>query len=68
MMTQDRIALLQAISQLCERYPHWRFGQLVSNVAGWADADQWDIDDEQLLAAAQAHLREIAARENEITA
>ncbi len=60
-MTPQRIALLKAINQLAERYPEWRFGQLVSNVAGWADAGLWDIDDEQLLAAATLHLEQFTS-------
>jgi hypothetical protein len=58
-MTPERTALLKAISQLAERYPNWRFGQLISNVAGWADADLWNIEDEQILAAALAHLEQL---------
>jgi hypothetical protein len=34
-----RDELLAALSELARRYPHWRLGQLVANVAGWADAD-----------------------------
>ena len=30
-------------------YPDWRLGRLVANVAGWADQEIWDIEDEQLL-------------------
>jgi hypothetical protein len=60
-MTPERIALLKAISQLAERYPDWRLGQLVSNVAGWADTNLWDIDDEQLLAAATSHIEQFTS-------
>jgi hypothetical protein len=66
MMTQERTALLQAIAELCERYPNWRLGQLVANVAGWADVDVWDVEDEQLLAAARVHLQDAARREQEV--
>ena len=59
MTTQERTALLESIAQLWERYPNWRFGQLVSNVAGWTDIDAWDVEDGQLLAAAQAHLQQM---------
>jgi hypothetical protein len=54
--------LAQVLLELCDRYPHWRFGQFVSNVADWADTDQWDIEDEQLLAAAKAHLEHLKTR------
>jgi hypothetical protein len=59
MNTQSRAVLLTAIAQLCERYPNWRFGQLVANVAGWADQEIWDVEDEQLLEAARQHLEQL---------
>jgi hypothetical protein len=55
-----RADLLAAITELCERYPNWRFGQLIANVAGWADQDLWDVEDEELFAAAQSHLQQSA--------
>jgi hypothetical protein len=63
MIPQDRSGLFEALAELCRRYPNWRFGQLVSNVAGWADVDLWDVEDGQLLAAARAHLDQIVDRE-----
>ena len=57
MNNEPRADLLAAIADLCRRYPDWRLGQLVANVAGWADQDLWDVEDQQLLAAAQRHLR-----------
>ena len=56
MTTNDRAELFMALAELARRYPHWRVGQLVANVAGWADADVWDAEDAQLLAAARAHV------------
>jgi hypothetical protein len=56
MSNPTRDELLIAIAQLCERYPNWRLGQLVANVAGWTDQDAWDVEDEQWLAAARQHL------------
>jgi hypothetical protein len=53
----DRGEVLAALTELARRYPHWRLGQLVANVAGWADVDVWDVEDGQLLAAAREHLR-----------
>ena len=46
------------------RYPDWRFGQLVANVSGWADQEIWNIEDEQLLAAASelAHADQCEAK------
>jgi hypothetical protein len=60
MIPENRVALFEALAELCRQYPNWRFGQLVSNVAGWADLDTWDIEDGQLLAAARDHLDQIA--------
>ena len=62
----ERFALLQVITELCNRRPHWRFGQLVSNVAGWADADVWDVEDAQLLAAAESYLEQLRSRDQEV--
>jgi uncharacterized protein (DUF433 family) len=59
----DRADLLAAIAALCERYPHWRLGQLIANVAGWADQAVWDVDDQQLLAAARSHIDQLSPRE-----
>ena len=59
-----RPELFEALTDLCRRYPHWRFGQLIANVAGWADQEVWDVEDGQLLAAAQAHLQESAGHES----
>jgi hypothetical protein len=52
----ERSELFMVLSELSRRYPHWRVGQLVANVAGWADAEVWDVEDGQLLSAARAHL------------
>jgi hypothetical protein len=61
MNSQDRSELLAAIAELCQHYPDWRFGQLVANVAGWADQEIWDVEDVQLLQAARLHLRQLAS-------
>jgi hypothetical protein len=60
--TQERAGLLAVIAELCERYPHWRLGQLVANVAGWTDQEIWDVEDQQLLAAARSHLEQFTSR------
>lgn len=59
MSSQQRADLLAALTALCQRYPNWRFGQLVANVAGWADQEIWDVEDEQLLEAARLHLEQL---------
>jgi hypothetical protein len=33
----------------------------VANVAGWADQEIWDIEDEQLLGAARLHLQQLTS-------
>jgi hypothetical protein len=63
MNSEPRADLLEAIAELCRRYPHWRLGQLVANIAGWADRDIWDVEDDQLLAAAQSHLQQLVPSE-----
>lgn len=60
MNNQQRADLLAAVAELCERYPDWRLGQLIANVAGWADQEIWDVEDQQLLAAAHSHLQHVA--------
>ena len=60
MNSHPRVDLLAAIAELCQRYPDWRLGQLIANVAGWADQEIWDAEDEQLLEAARLHLEQLA--------
>jgi hypothetical protein len=49
--------LLQALAQLRGLFPEWRFGQMIANLttaAGCQDPEAiWDVEDEQLLRAAQ---------------
>lgn len=60
MNESNRAELIETLATLAKKYPQWRFGQLVANVAGWTDLDVWDIEDHQLLAAAKLHLAEVA--------
>src|SRR5436305_12462277 len=60
-MTPTRREILRLIEQLSDRYPDWRLGQLVVNVANWASnpvlpESVWDVEDEQFLAALRGHL------------
>lgn len=50
--------LIPVLTELSRRYPDWRFGQLIANIAGWADQEVWDIEDAQLLEAARVHLEQ----------
>jgi hypothetical protein len=63
MNSQPRAELLSAIAELSLHYPNWRIGQLVANVAGWADQEIWDVEDEQLLEAARLHLQQLVPSE-----
>lgn len=64
MSTSVRSELVAALIRLSERYPEMRFGQLLANVADWGDRSVWDVDDDELLAAARLHLDEVAERES----
>ena len=55
-MNTLRADLLKAIAELSERYPQWRLGQLIANVADWAEQDAWDVEDDQLLCVIREHL------------
>jgi hypothetical protein len=52
--------------RLQKRYPHWRFGQLIANVAAWAGKDKpgnvWDVPDKDLLQAASTHLKGLTSQ------
>lgn len=56
MSDPERTEAFAALAELARRYPHWRIGQLIANVADWADVEIWDAEDSQLLAAAREHL------------
>ena len=51
MNPKSRTEFFIALASLAEKHPHWRVGQLICNVAGWADVDVWDVEDDQLLSA-----------------
>jgi hypothetical protein len=68
MNNQNHSDLFAVLVELSRCYPEWRLGQLIANVAGWADQDIWDINDEQLLDAARLHLQQRAERERPIPA
>ncbi len=68
MTENERTELFAALAELATRYPHWRVGQLVANVCGWADREVWDIEDGQLLSAAREHLDQVAQRHADSTA
>jgi hypothetical protein len=51
-----RNELFTVLEELSRRYPDWRIGQLLANVADWADQNVWEVEDQQLLDAARSHL------------
>jgi hypothetical protein len=68
MNATNQTEVFTALAELSRRYPNWRLGQLLANVAEWADQDVWDVEDECLLKAAQEHLAQLATRTSEIQA
>lgn len=67
-MTAIRQEILQALTELSERYPNWRFGQMVANVSSWAREPTaeavWDVEDEEFLKGIRSHLERHAASVN----
>ncbi|MCY2988312.1 MAG: hypothetical protein NTY19_10685 [Planctomycetota bacterium] len=66
MITAEQADLLDVLAELRRQYPAWRFGQMIANVAGWADQEIWDIQDDILLEAARLHIQALAKREQEV--
>ena len=59
-MRTTRQDVLQVLGELSEHCPEMRFGQLIANLAvvarGASVESIWDMDDEELLAAARRQL------------
>ena len=68
MITAKPTDLLEVLAELRCRYPAWRFGQLIANVAGWANEEVWDVEDDALLEAARSHLGAAVRREKKVCA
>ena len=49
---------LEHVERLWRLYPDWRLGQLLANVAGWADQSVWDIEDDVLISEIQKHVEQ----------
>lgn len=64
----NREQLFDVLSQMLDRYPDFRFGQLVCNLADWGEQQVWDIEDDQLLEIARDHLSRRVQRETEAKA
>jgi hypothetical protein len=59
-MNTTRKEIFTALAEMSERYPDWRFGQLVANVSFWAKGPTpeaiWDVEDQQFLETMKRHL------------
>jgi hypothetical protein len=68
MMSNTRLELLEALSELSEQFPEVRFGQLISNLATFARGPQveaiWDVEDKELLEAAKQQLTVFRSRDS----
>ncbi len=62
MTTQVRREILHVLEELSKCCPEVRFGQLIANLSylakGPTNEAIWDVEDEELLAAARKHLAE----------
>ena len=74
-MTNDSNArLADAIAAMSRRYPDWRFGQIVANIASFAHANDsgavWELTADEFVAAVDAHLARAVstAREHPLSA
>lgn len=60
MTDPKREELLRLLGHVCEAFPELRFGQLIANLAvvarGAKPSAVWDMEDEELLAAARRQL------------
>jgi hypothetical protein len=65
---KDVLSLLEELSKAC---PEYRFGQMIANLTmlarGDAEGALWDIEDEELLAAARKHLSDWNERHASVT-
>ena len=70
MNTQTRQELLRVLQELSTRFPDVRLGQLIANLSyaakGPSQEAVWDIEDEDLLAAAREHLRRHAQSQSSV--
>ena len=71
MIVPARREVLQALVELSEACPEYRFGQMIANLAmmarGDADGAIWDMEDEELLTAARKHLADWNERHASVT-
>ncbi|HEU5116573.1 MAG TPA: hypothetical protein VFT74_07845 [Isosphaeraceae bacterium] len=62
MIDPTRKDVLRALEELSETCPEYRFGQMIANLTmlarGDSDSALWDMEDDELLAAARKHLED----------
>jgi hypothetical protein len=60
MTTDHQRRFARVLALISELYPDWRIGQIVANIAlfarGPAAEAVWDVEDEEFLVAAEAHV------------
>jgi hypothetical protein len=65
-MSSERREILRLLAELSDAAPEVRFGQLVANLSylarGLSAEAIWDMEDEELLRAATAHLEHWRSR------
>jgi len=69
MINPVRQEVLQVLAEISELAPEVRLGQLIANLSylarGLSNEAIWDMEDDELLAAARKHLEEWRARRDE---
>jgi hypothetical protein len=70
MTERDSSELLSCLCELRRAWPEVRFGQLIANLAvvarGTEPGAVWEMEDEELLAAAKWQLAELRSRGTEV--
>jgi hypothetical protein len=70
MTIQIRREILQVLEELSNCCPEVRFGQLIANLSylakGPTNEAIWEVEDEELLAAARRHLEERRNRQSSV--
>jgi hypothetical protein len=71
MICETRQRLLDALAEISRLYPPMRLGQLIENLTTFACEPKvgatWDVEDDELLQAAQSLIRSLRQREQELS-
>lgn len=69
-MSDARKQLIELVAEISELLPEVRLGQLICNLTTMANGQYgdsiWDVEDEELLAAAKEHVVALRARAREM--